>query len=160
DSAKKTVKDMIKQDEGISIVEGIKGVLKFLVLEVIENGQLLGTLLLLTIFSRLLQTDHEAFDKSTVSKITYFVVYIVLIYIVLSSFHQEFFYVRDTVKMMSDFMIAFISLMLSLLAYYGQVISISFFHPFIIIIVHVSGLLISKFISTLLYISALLLIIG
>src|SRR5699024_12086380 len=34
DSAKKTVKDMIKQDEGISIVEGIKGVLKFLVLEV------------------------------------------------------------------------------------------------------------------------------
>src|SRR5699024_3912259 len=36
DSAKKTVKDMIKQDEGISIVEGIKGVLKFLVLEVIE----------------------------------------------------------------------------------------------------------------------------
>src|SRR5699024_11724230 len=42
DSAKKTVKDMIKQDEGISIVEGIKGVLKFLVLEVIENGKLLG----------------------------------------------------------------------------------------------------------------------
>src|SRR5699024_5987582 len=86
--ARKKQSKMIKQDEGISIVEGIKGVLKFLVSEVIENGKLLGTLLLLTIFSRLLQTVHEAFDKSTVSKIAYFVVYIVLIYIVLSSFHQ------------------------------------------------------------------------
>src|SRR5699024_2342586 len=77
DSAKTTAKDMIKKDEGISIVEGIKGVLKCLVLEVIEYGKLLATLLLLTIFSRLLQTVHEAFDKSTVSKIAYFVVYIV-----------------------------------------------------------------------------------
>ncbi|HLR22643.1 MAG TPA: stage III sporulation protein AE [Pseudogracilibacillus sp.] len=160
DSAKKTVKDMIKQDEGISIVEGIKGVLKFLVLEVIENGKLLGTLLLLTIFSRLLQTVHEAFDKSTVSKIAYFVVYIVLIYIVLSSFHQVFSYARDTVTMMSDFMIALLPLMLGLLASFGQVISVSFFHPVIIFMVHVSGLLISKFIFPLLYLSALLLIIG
>lgn len=160
DSAKKTVKDMIKQDEGISIVEGIKGVLKFLVLEVIENGKLLGTLLLLTIFSRLLQTIHEAFDKSTVSKIAYFVVYIVLIYIVLSSFHQVFSYARDTVTMMSDFMIALLPLMLGLLASFGQVISVSFFHPVIIFMVHVSGLLISKFIFPLLYLSALLLIIG
>src|SRR5699024_12278236 len=34
DSAKTKVEDMIKQDEGISIVEGIKGIIKILVVEV------------------------------------------------------------------------------------------------------------------------------
>src|SRR5699024_12882313 len=67
---------------------------------------------------------HDALPiyKSTVSKIAYFVLYIVLIYIVLSSFHQVFSYARDTVTMMSDFMIALLPLMLGLLASFGQVI--------------------------------------
>lgn len=160
ESTNKTVKELIKQDDGFSIAEGIKGILRFLFLEVMENGKLLGTLLMLTIFSRLLQTVHEAFDKSTVSKIAYFVVYIVLIYIVLSSFHLVFSYARDTVTMMSDFMIALLPLMLGLLASFGQVITVSFFHPVIIFMIHVSGLLITKLIFPLLYLSALLLIIG
>src|SRR5699024_11812622 len=41
DSAKKKVKDMIKQDEGISIDEGNQGVLKILVLDVNENDRVL-----------------------------------------------------------------------------------------------------------------------
>src|SRR5699024_12313486 len=106
------------------------------------------------------QTVHEAFDKSTVSKIAYFVVYIVLIYIGLSSFHQVFSYARDTVTMMSDFMIALLPLMLGVLASFGQVISVSLFHPVIIFMVHVSQVLISNFVFCLLLISALLLIIG
>src|SRR5699024_12362067 len=74
--------------------------------------------------------------------------------------HQVFSYARDTVTMMSDFMIALLPLMLGLLASFGQVISVSFFHPVIIFMVHVSGLLISKFIFPLLYISAFFLIIA
>src|SRR5699024_10627915 len=87
-------------------------------------------------------------------------IFIVLILFFLISFLEFFYYARDTVTMMSDFMIALLPLMLGLLASFGKVISVSFFHPVIIFMVHVSGLLISKFIFPLLYLSALLLIIG
>src|SRR5699024_6235265 len=63
------------------------------------------------------------------------------------------------VIMISDFMIVILLFMLGLLSSFVQVISVSFFHPVIIFMVHVSGLLISKFIFPLLYLSALLLII-
>ena len=158
--ANKTLKEMVIGNDGFSFKEALQGLLRFLFMEVIANGNLLGILLMLTIFSKLLQTVHQSFEQRTVSKVAYFVVYIVLIYIILNSFHHVFTYARDTITMMSDFMLALLPLMLGLLASFGQVISVSFFHPVIVFLIHVSGLLISKFIFPLLYLSALLLIIS
>lgn len=159
-STNKNLKELIKGEEGFSLTAIIKGLLTFLFYEVLENGKLLGTLLMLTIFSSILQSIHNAFEKSTVSKIAYFVVYIVLIYITLNSFYLVFTYAQETVEMMSNFMIALLPLMLGLLASFGQVITVSFFHPIIIFLIHTSGLLITNFIFPLLYLSALLHIIS
>src|SRR5699024_288745 len=65
-----------------------------------------------------------------------------------------------TINMMSSFMIGLLPLMLGLLASFGQVISVSFFHPIIIFLIHVSGILVNQFVFPLLYVSMLLLIIS
>src|SRR5699024_9739234 len=151
---------LIKQQGKFSIKSALKGLISYLFHEVIMNGNLLGSLIILTMFSAILQSIHQAFENRTVSQIAYFIVYIVLITVILHSFHLVFTYAKDTIEMMSNFMLALLPLMLGLLASFGQVISVSFFHPIIIFLIHISGLLMTKFVFPLLYVSMLLHIIS
>jgi stage III sporulation protein AE len=157
---KTSLYDFIKGTDEFSIKNILTGGLEYLLHEVILNGKLLGSLLLLTLFSVLLQTMHTAFEKTSVSKIAYFVVYIVLIFIALNSFYLAVSYAKDAISMMSSFMIALIPLVLGLMASFGSVISVSFFHPIIIFLINFSGVLVSNFIMPLLFLSALLIIVS
>ncbi len=156
----KSLIDIIKDKQSLSLKSIVSGTLEFLFFEVIANGKVLSMLILLTLFSVVLQTMHSAFEKSMVSKIAYFVVYIALIYVALNSFYSAFTYTTDAVSMMSSFMIGIIPLLIGLLATFGNVLTISFFHPIVLFIVHTSGVLISSFVLPLLYMSALLFIIS
>lgn len=156
----RSLREMISHKGSLSITSVLQGSIHFLFYEVVENGKLLGSLLMLTIFSALLQSVHQSFRQSDVSRIAYFIVYIVLIYITLNSFHLVFSYARNTIQQMSDFMIALLPLMLGLLASSGQVISVSFFHPIIIFLIHISGLLTNQFVFPLLYGAMILVVIS
>lgn len=152
--------DFIKSNGNVSIKNILIGITKFLFHELIFNGKLLGTLIMLTLFSTILQTIHSAFENSAISKIAYFVVYIVLIFIALNSFFLAFSYTKDAIDMMSSFMIALIPLLLGLLATFGNLLTVSFFHPIIIFLIHLSGVLISTFILPLLFLAAILSIVS
>lgn len=156
----KSLIDIIKDKQSLSLKSIVSGTLEFLFFEIIASGKVLSMLILLTLFSVVLQTMHSAFEKSMVSKIAYFVVYIALIYVALNSFYSAFTYTTDAVSMMSSFMIGIIPLLIGLLATFGNVLTISFFHPIVLFIVHTSGVLISSFVLPLLYMSALLFIIS
>lgn len=160
DLSDKNVKELIKEHHSISLKSSITGLIKFILFEIIANGKLLGMLIIMTIFSVILQSMHAAFEKSVVSKIAYFVVYLVLIYITLNSFFLVFTYAKQSIDMMSSFMVALLPLLIVLIATFGQVITISFFHPIIIFLIHISGVLTTNFIFPLLYFSALLMIVS
>src|SRR5690625_1208867 len=157
---KTTLREFLKNNDQFSLKSTINGLLKYLGYELILNGKLLGSLLLLTLFSVILQTMHTAFEKSAISKIAYFVVYIVLIFIALNSFYLAFSYAKQAIDVMSSFMVALIPLVLGLMASFGNLITVSFFHPIIILLINVSGVLVSNIILPLLFLSALLLIIS
>lgn len=152
--------EIIKDKQSLTIKNVVSGMIEFFLHEIIASGKVLSMLILLTLFSVVLQTMHNAFDRSMVSKIAYFVVYIALIYIALNSFYSAFTYTTDAVSMMSSFMIGIIPLLIGLLATFGNLLTISFFHPIVLFIVHSSGVLISSFVLPLLYLSALLFIIS
>lgn len=152
--------EFIKNNDSLSFKGAINGLIKFLFYELILNGKLLGLLLMLTLFSLVLQTMHNAFEQSTVSKIAYFVVYIVLIYIALNSFFLAYSYALQAIDTMSSFMIALIPLILGLMATFGNIVAVSFFHPIIIFLIHTSGVLVSKLILPLLFLSALMLVVS
>ena len=156
----KSLTEFVKDDESISLKSSIQGILKFLFYEIIENGKLLGSLIILTLFSVVLQTMYASFENSVVSKIAYFIIFIVLISIVLNSFYLVFTYTKDTIDMMSSFLIALLPLILGLIATFGQVITVSFFHPIVLFLIHASGILVTTFIFPLLYLSALLTIVS
>lgn len=158
--SKMTVREMIKENKSFSVKELMKNGLRYLFHELIVNGKLLGLLMILTLFSVILQSMHTAFAHHSVSKIAYFIVYIVLIYIGLNSFQAVYSYTKETIEMMSSFMVALVPLLLTLMAAFGSLLSVSFFHPIIIFLIHVSGLLVSTFVLPLLYLSALLIIVS
>jgi len=156
----KNIVDMLKDSDQLSFKSVSKGIMSFLLYEVITNGKLLGTLIVLTIFATILQTMLTAFEKSTISKIANFVILVVLLFITLQTFYLAISYARDAIEMMSDFIIALFPLMLGIIASLGQFTQVAFFHPIIILLIHFSSLLLSKLIFPLLYVAALLVVVS
>lgn len=155
-----SLKDFIRNTDSFSFKQVFRGVMDFLFHELIFNGKLLGSLLLLTIFSMILQSMHAAFEKSTVSKIAYFVVFLVLIFIALSSFFTVVTYAKDAIDTMSSFMIGLLPLILGIMVTFGNIFAVSFFHPIIIFLIHFTGVFISYFAIPLLSFAVLLVIIS
>ncbi len=135
------------------------GLLKYLFHELAANGKLLGTLIMLTIFSALLQSLQSAFSKSSVSKIADAVVYMVLIIFALNSFYVVMTYARETIQTMVDFILALLPILLALIATGGGVVSI-FFHPIIIFLMNTSGLLMNYIVLPLLLLATILSIVS
>lgn len=160
DLQKTGIYEFIKSKGSFTVKNTVFGFVEYLFHELILNGKLLGLLLILTLFSIVLQTLHTAFEGSAVSKIAYFVVYIVLLFIALNSFYAAVGYAKEAIDTMGSFMIALLPLVLGLMASFGNLAAVSFFHPIVIFLIHSSGVLVSSFILPLLFLSALLLIVS
>ncbi|WP_067728097.1 stage III sporulation protein AE [Oceanobacillus damuensis] len=160
DLEKTSIYEFIKSEDSFSLKNTTIAFIEYMLHELIMNGKLLGSLFMLTLFSVLLQTMHTAFESSAVSKIAYFVIYLVLIFIALNSFYLAVSYTQEAIEAMKGFMIALLPLVLGMMSTFGNVISVSFFHPVIIFLINFSGILVSTFILPLLFLSALLLIVS
>jgi stage III sporulation protein AE len=155
-----TFLDFLKSDKQGLFKEWILGGLSYIFHELIVNGKLLGTLILLTVLSMILQSIQNAFEHRTVSKVAYVIVYLVLIILTLNTFRVAIDYTTGAIQTMSHFLLALVPLIFALMATSGGAASIAFFHPIIIFLINTSGWLISAVILPLLYMSALLNIVS
>ncbi|RSL34557.1 stage III sporulation protein AE [Salibacterium salarium] len=160
ESQKGSIKDFIDGEKTFSPKEWGVAFLKYVFHEVTANGKLMGTLLVLAVFSAILKALQNAFETKVISKAAYAVIFIVLMVIALNSFYIAMNYVQDTVANMVHFMIALLPLMLALLASSGSLASAGLFHPLVILLVQTSGLLIDYFILPLLFFSAIISIVS
>lgn len=160
ESQKGSIYDFIKGEKSFSLKAWLSGVIKFVFHEFIVNGKLLGSLILLTIFSMFLQSLQNAFEKSSISKVAYSIVFMVLIIIALNSFHIAITYANDAIGTMINFILALIPLLLALIASSGGLVSAAFFHPVILFLMNTSGLFIQYVVLPLLFLAALLSIVS
>jgi stage III sporulation protein AE len=160
ESQKGSLYDFIKEGKNFSFNQWGQGLLKFVFQEFVANGKLLGSLILLTVFSMFLQSLQNSFEKSTVSKAAYSIVYMVLVILALNSFHIAMDYTNETIGTMISFVLSLIPLLLALMAASGGIVSASFFHPVILFLMNTSGLLIQYVILPLLFLGALLSIVS
>lgn len=160
ESQKGSLYDFISGEKKFSMKEWFKGILNFAFHEFIVNGKLLGSLILLTVFSMFLQALQNSFEKSTISKVAYSIVFMVLIIIALNSFHVVVDYTNDAIGTMIQFILALIPLMLALMATSGGMISAAFFHPVILFMMNTSGIFIQYVVLPLLFLSTLLSIVS
>lgn len=160
ESQKGSLYDFIKGEKNFSFKEWGTAILKFLFHEFVANGKLLGSLILLTIFSMFLQSMQNAFESSTISKVAYSIVYMVLVILALNSFHIVIKYTNEAIGSMISFVLALIPLLLALIASSGGVISAAFFHPVILFLMNISGIFMQYVILPLLFLATLLSIVS
>ncbi|MFD7523830.1 stage III sporulation protein AE [Paenibacillus chitinolyticus] len=137
-----------------------KGALKYLFHEIVVNGKLLVSIVILTVFSMLLETLQSSFERNNVSKVAFVVSYLVLLIIAVNSFQVAIEYANGAISSMIQFMIALMPLLLSLLASSGGITSVAILHPLIVFMIHTIGTVIYVFVFPLLFFSAVLHIVS
>ena len=160
ESQKGSLYDFVSGEKKFSFKQWGLGVVKFAFQEFVANGKLLGSLIMLTIFSMFLQSMQNAFEKSAISKVAYSIVYMVLVIIALNSFHIAISYTNEAIGSMISFVLALVPLLLALIAASGGLISAAFFHPVILFLMNISGMFMQYIILPLLFLATLLSIVS
>jgi stage III sporulation protein AE len=138
----------------------LKGLLKYVLHEVMVNGKLLASIVVLAVFSLILETIQSAFEKNTVSQVAYALTYVVLIIIAINSFSVAIVYAKDAIGDMVGFMLAVIPLLLTLLASMGNLVSVTVLHPLVVFMIHTVSTMIYVIVFPLLFFSAVLHIVS
>ncbi|WP_071395719.1 stage III sporulation protein AE [Bacillus tuaregi] len=160
ESQKGSLYDFVKGEREFSFKEWFSGAMKYAFHEFIANGKLLGTLVMLTVFSMFLQSLQNAFESGTISKVAYAVIFMVLVIIALNSFHVAVTYALDAIRTMTSFIMALIPLLLALIAASGGLVSAAFFHPIILFLMNMSGVFIQYIVLPLLFLATLLSVVS
>jgi len=146
--------------QGLSIGNVFKGTLRYIFYEVLANGKLLVTIVILTVFAMMLQTLQSSFERESVSTIAFVISYLVLIIIAVNSFSSAIGYAKNAITSMIDFMIALVPLLLTLLSAMGDLTSVALLHPLNVFMIHTVGAMIYFFVFPMLFFSAVLHIVS
>ncbi|MFD2411091.1 stage III sporulation protein AE [Paenibacillus rhizoplanae] len=147
---------LLPGDKGLSFKSVLSGLMNFMWHEVLYNGKLLVTIVMISVLSMILETLQTAFERKSVSKIAYMLCYMVVLVIAVNSFNVAIGYAKDAIDRMIDFMMAMIPLLFALLASMGNIVTVSVTHPLIVFMIHTVGTLIHTLVFPLLFFSAVL----
>lgn len=147
---------LLPGEDGLSFAGVLSGLGKFMWHEVLYNGKLLVTIVMVSVLSMILETLQTAFERKAVSKIAYMLCYMVVLVIAVNSFNIAIGYAKDAIDGMIDFMMAMIPLLFALLASMGNIVTVSVTHPLIVFMIHTVGTLIHTIVFPLLFFSAVL----
>ena len=157
DEVKGHVGDLMMHGQLGTLFKGLfSGLLRYLFHELFLNSRLLGTIIVLTVFSALLESMQSAFEANNVSKIAHTICFLVLMILAVQSFAAATQYAAGAIGKMVDFMISTIPLYLALLASTGGVASAAMIHPLIVFLINVIGDLVEYVVFPLIFFSALL----
>lgn len=147
---------MFPEGKPFSFGQAFVGAGRFMLHEVLYSGKLLVTIVLLTVFTMILETMQSAFERNAVSKVAYAISYLVLLVLAVNSFRTAISYAGDAISGMVQFMLAMVPLLLTLMAGSGGVASVAVLHPLIVFMIHTIGTFIHLFVFPLLFFSAVL----
>ncbi|AHV98240.1 stage III sporulation protein AE [Paenibacillus sabinae] len=157
DGATPSLMDMLLPGgQGLSLKNVLSGLLSYMWHEVLYNGKLLVTIVMISVLSMILETLQTAFERKAVSKVAYALCFMVVMVIAVNSFNIAIGYAKDAIDRMIDFMMAMIPLLFALLASMGNVVTVSVTHPLIVFMIHTVGTLIHTMVFPLLFFSAVL----
>ncbi|KGE17973.1 stage III sporulation protein AE [Paenibacillus wynnii] len=157
DGATPSLMDMlVPGDDGLSLKSVLSSLGAYMWHEVLYNGKLLVTIVMISVLSMILETLQTAFERQTVSKVAYTLCYMVVLVIAVNSFNIAIGYAKDAIDRMIDFMMAMIPLLFALLASMGNIVTVSVTHPLIVFMIHTVGTLIHTIVFPLLFFSAVL----
>ncbi len=114
----------------------VSGILSYFFAELFDNIRLLGGILILAVLAAVLGSLQSAFEKPIVSQVGHAMILFVLMLLAIGSFTEAMGYARHAIQGMTDFMLSTVPLVITLLAASGAPATAAFFHPILLIAVH------------------------
>lgn len=146
----------IASGHGFHVKDLAHGIIRYFFSELLDNAQLLGGILILAVLAALLESMQSSFEAETVSQVAHAVIFLVLMVLAIASFTEAVGYAHHAIQSMSDFMLASVPVMITVLAASGSVASAAFFHPFIAFSVEVITNIVFLFVFPLVFFAAIL----
>lgn len=151
---------LVQKDSGFNLKSALSGLMRYMWHEVLYNGHILVTIVLLSVFSMILETLQTAFERRQVSKVAYSICYMVILVLAINSFHVAISYATEAITGMIDFMMAMVPLLFMLLASMGNAVTVTVTHPLVVFMVHTVGTVVHTVVFPLLFFSAVLHIVS
>lgn len=159
-SIRELVISMFKGDTLKDISHIGRGIVNIFFKEVILNFNLLGKLLILSIFCAVLQNLHNAFEEDAIGRLAYSLCYILIIIMAVRSFNTAMKIGIQTIDTMVGFMQALLPTLLALLVSVGGISSSAVFQPLIFGSITLITTIIKNFVMPLVLFSAILSILN
>ncbi len=134
-------------------------ILKLLGKEISENIKAIISILVIIILHSILKSISESLENESISKIVYYVQYILIVTIIMTNFTDIIKLTQDTTNNLIGFMNLLVPLLITLMLYTGNLTTSSIIEPIIIFIINFIGNIIqSLVIPTVLIFTSLIII--
>ena len=137
-----------------------KKVLSLLGGELVDGLTVLGSILAIVVIHSILKSVSESLENDTISKLIYYVQYILIITIVMMNFSDIVQVVKDTCNNLIGFMNILIPLLISLMIYTGSITTSGVLEPVILFLINFIGNIIQTLIIPIVLIFTSLIVIS
>lgn len=137
-----------------------KKVLDVLGGELVDGLTVLGSILAIVVIHSILKSVSESLENDTISKLIYYVQYILIVTIVMMNFSDIVQVVKDTCNNLIGFMNILIPLLISLMIYTGSIITSGVLEPIILFLINFIGNIIQTLIIPIVLIFTSLIVIS
>ena len=117
----------------------LKKVIKIFGEEILESLKLLGSLLAIIIIHSILKSISDSLESDTVSKIIYYVQYILIVTVITANFANIVQTVKETADSLVGFMNCLVPLIISLMLFTGSILTSSVIEPLILFMINIIG---------------------
>ena len=138
----------------------LKKVLGLLGGELLDGLRVLGSILAIVVIHSILKSVSESLENDTISKLIYYVQYVLIVTIVMMNFSDIVQVVKDTCNNLIGFMNILIPLLISLMIYTGSITTSGVLEPIILFLINFIGNIIQTLIIPIVLVFTSLIVIS
>lgn len=117
----------------------IKNILNLLGREILDSVTVIGSIIVIIIIHSILKSISEGLENKSISQITYYVQYILIVTLIMSNFADILNMVRSSIQDLVGFMNNLIPILITLMLTTGNIVSANLLQPIILFIITFIG---------------------
>lgn len=133
-----------------------KSVLSLLGKEIKSSITVLGSIIVIIVIHSILKSISEGLENKSISQITYYVQYILIVTLIMTNFAQILDMIKDSIQNLVGFMDCLIPILMTLILTTGSIASVSMLQPILLFIITFIGNFINAIILPLVLVSTAL----
>ena len=138
----------------------INDILKILGKEIVGSVAVIGSIILIIIIHSILKSLSEGLENKTISQITYYIQYILIVTLIMTNFSNILIMIKESIQNLVGFMNNLIPILITLMLTTGNIVSANLMQPIILFIITFIGNFITTIIIPLVLIATALGIIS